>query len=390
MALAWLRDGTERLRVMGTRLWAVGTTLAAALAVLGIAGAGPLAGLGAQAGVELRLHYWQAALGMVGAEPLTGVGLDRYGAYFREYRSDAAVAALSGEIDVDAAHSVPLNLLAGGGLPLGLAYLAVVLAVGWMLVRGLTRLWGAPLRLLGAFGGAWVAYQVQSLVSFDVPPLAVLGWVTAGAVVVAAGGAAVIDVRLPWWKTSVLRRGSGLLPHAPGLRLLVAGTLVLGGVAAVGALTPLYADVLGRAAAEARDTDPQRAIAAAERATGLAPWRPEYWREVGAAYLRAGLVEQAATALERGVRADPRHLALVLSAAGAAAAMGDEQRAAALYEQAVAIEPRAPDVLLEAAEFLAEAGRPERASDLVRTVLAFDPTNTKGLDLERELADASS
>ncbi len=57
---------------------------------------------------------------------MTGVGLDRYGAYYRSVRPAAAAEAAN---FTDAAHSVPLHLLATGGLLVALPYVALVLTV---------------------------------------------------------------------------------------------------------------------------------------------------------------------------------------------------------------------------------------------------------------------
>lgn len=153
-------------------------------AVLGLASIGPLSILGEQRTLRLRRYYWEAGVAMFLDDPVAGVGPGRYGANYRAFRTEEA-ALNSGEFTVsaDAAHSVPLDMFAQGGLLAGLAYLVVVGLIAGVIISGFRRLEGRDRLLLGAFAGAWAAYQVQSLVSIDVAPLAAAHWLLAGAIV---------------------------------------------------------------------------------------------------------------------------------------------------------------------------------------------------------------
>jgi O-antigen ligase len=117
---------------------------------------------------------------MLGDRPLFGFGLASFEGWFYAYRPVAVAVADGFRRSTDAPHSVPLEMLASGGLLLGLAYLALVGVTGWALIRGLRHRAGVERVLLAGLGGAWLAYQVQSLVSIDVPPIAVLHYALAG------------------------------------------------------------------------------------------------------------------------------------------------------------------------------------------------------------------
>ena len=91
--------------------------------------------------VTYRGDYWRAAARMFIHHPVFGVGLDRYGAYFRQYRDITQVSRRGPSIVADAAHSVPLQIAATGGIFVALAFLALT---GFTLWRGITARLGVP------------------------------------------------------------------------------------------------------------------------------------------------------------------------------------------------------------------------------------------------------
>ena len=190
-----LRSSSRRPLLAG--LGAIAAVGIAVLLVGAVSKAGPAARVFSDVGSEARTYYWGAAAQMFRDNPFLGVGLDQYGNFWRSARSPESVAALGGTQYSDAAHSVPLQMLAQGGLLLGVAYAAFVLVTLIALIRGLLRLRGADRMLLAAVGGGWTAYQVQSAVSIDQVPLVVLHFALAGAVVAAAGASGLRELRLP-------------------------------------------------------------------------------------------------------------------------------------------------------------------------------------------------
>jgi hypothetical protein len=98
------------------------------LLLCGSAGVGPLGALLVQETVKYRLDYWLAGLSMFRANYMTGIGIDSYGDFYREFRN--LEAATSGASRVaNTAHNVFIDLFAGGGVFLGIAFV-ILIAIG--------------------------------------------------------------------------------------------------------------------------------------------------------------------------------------------------------------------------------------------------------------------
>jgi O-antigen ligase len=155
----------------------------AILAVLGALQIGPLAQYVYKRSVSLRGSYWNAAIEMGSSNPLIGVGMDAYGTFYRQYRSENAATVMPGpEVASNAAHSVPLDFLAFGGFPLFILYTALLIIGLVSLVKVLRRKRDYDPVFL-SLAMIWVTYQIQSLISINQLGLAIWGWVTTGALV---------------------------------------------------------------------------------------------------------------------------------------------------------------------------------------------------------------
>jgi hypothetical protein len=113
--------------------------------------------------------------------PLFGVGMDGYGEWYRRSRTLEDTLVNPG-ITADTAHNVFLDIASNGGIPLLLAYLAILVLVVVSIVRVLKRAEGFNPYFAAAAGG-WVAFQVQSFISINQIGLAIWGWILSGLVV---------------------------------------------------------------------------------------------------------------------------------------------------------------------------------------------------------------
>ena len=179
IVLVWIYQRQKKIALGLTAL----SLLGGLTVIAGMLNKGPLTKYFYKVSVTYRGDYWRAAIHMFIHHPLFGVGLDRYGAYFREYR-DATQSLRRGPLTVaDAAHDVPLQLAATGGI---LVLLAFLLFTGFTLWRGIVALRkseGSKQILVAVIFGAWITYQAQSLISIDNIGIAIWGYILSGALV---------------------------------------------------------------------------------------------------------------------------------------------------------------------------------------------------------------
>ncbi len=334
-----LRQGGAVRRV-GSRVWIAGAALATVLLTLDVAGFGPLTFLSGQSTVQSRRLLWQTAWNQFTDSPILGQGLDSYGDHYNLLRPIDETLRRDLTNASDAAHDVILNLFAGGGLLVGLAYLAVLGVVGYALVVGLSEAEGDDLLVLGAFGGAWVAYQAQALVSIDVVPLRLLHAVVSGAVIVAGLPPERRTIPLP-----ALKRVAGKLAVAVPTAVVAVVLVVVGGRMVIA--DAVVAD--GRRKIVANDiVNGARQL---ERGSSLVPWEETYPRLQGIALIQigqSGFAEQGVEALDEALRRNPNDLSASITAARTVVALGRPEEAIAYYALARTTDPKDPDLGAEA------------------------------------------
>jgi len=156
------------------------------LSVLSIAGMlqrGPLIKYFFKSSVQFRGDYWRAAWRMFIHHPFVGVGLDRYGANFRQYRDAVQSMRRGPEIVSTNAHNVPLQLAATGGIFVLVTFLALTIYIGWRGIYLVRKFQGKDQLFVGAIFAAWMAYEIQSVVSIDNLGIAIWGYVLGGVLV---------------------------------------------------------------------------------------------------------------------------------------------------------------------------------------------------------------
>lgn len=177
IVLNLFRGNKEKL---GLILLGIGSALAI-LVALGLFNQGPLAAALAKASLSARRIYWEAAVRMLLDNPLFGVGWDGFGDWFRRSRSADAVKFNPGLIS-DSAHSVPLDIASGGGIPLLALYLSFILLGILAVIKVVKGKRGLSVNYV-ALVAAWVSFQAQSLISINQIGLGVIGWSLTGLVI---------------------------------------------------------------------------------------------------------------------------------------------------------------------------------------------------------------
>jgi O-antigen ligase len=148
------------------------------LVFAGILNSGPLADLLYKSSLQMRGFYWRAAINMMAEKPFFGVGLDGFGNWYRRSRPESAVESYSAVVS-DTAHNIPLDIGSGGGIPLLIIYLLILVLALNAIVKVIKRSQDFD-PIFASIVAAWVAYQAQSLISINQLGLGVWGWSLTG------------------------------------------------------------------------------------------------------------------------------------------------------------------------------------------------------------------
>jgi tetratricopeptide (TPR) repeat protein len=211
-----------------------------------------------------------------------------------------------------------------------------------------------------------LGYQVQSLVSIDVPPVAILHFVFAGAVILLS-------------RPVELRVFGRDRPPSRNDAASTAGAVVIGALALLGAwlvLRPLRADV---AAADARNLQtsgakPALRVEQLRHAVGLAPWEPRYVVALAAAYQAEGQSNDALETGERAARLDPGNTTSAIAAANAAEALGAQPRAEQWYRTAVRHDPHYAGAHDALGRYLGRMNRRQESVRALRRATQLSPS----------------
>ena len=178
VAILWLfMNQRNKLALVLSGIGAVG----GGLVFLGLINAGPLASFLYKGSLAARGFYWRAAVKMVTEHPFLGVGMDGFGDWYQRMRSPEYVASNFFSVS-NTAHNVYLDIASRGGLPLILAYFAILTLVIISSVKVVKRSTGFDVYFV-TLVGAWVAYQAQAFVSINQLGIAIWGWVLPGLII---------------------------------------------------------------------------------------------------------------------------------------------------------------------------------------------------------------
>ncbi len=160
-----------------------GGVVVAVFSILGMLQIGPLQDLLYKSSVSVRGYYWRAGIEMFQQNPLTGVGMDRYGAYFKEFREVGYPLAYGFNITSSNAHNTFIQFFATGGFFLGASYLVLNGFVLWRGIAAIKRFTGNNRLLITGLLAAWIAFHSQSLISIDNIGVSIWGWVLGGSII---------------------------------------------------------------------------------------------------------------------------------------------------------------------------------------------------------------
>ncbi len=157
-----------------------GSILSALVVSMGIFSKGPLAEIIGKASLEARKLYWDSAIQIISSNPLFGVGFDGFGDWYRRGRSEEAALSNASLVSTSA-HNVPLDIGVGGGLPILIVYIGLIILALRKIVQ-IIRSESLSVSYI-SICAAWIAYQAQSLISINQIGLGVLGWALLGVII---------------------------------------------------------------------------------------------------------------------------------------------------------------------------------------------------------------
>jgi hypothetical protein len=108
--------------------------------------------------------------------------MDSYGDWYRRARDAQAMILPGPNVVTNAAHNVPLDLLAYGGYPLFVSFLVLILISLVSVIRIVRRNRNYDWVAVGLVT-AWACYHVQSIISINQIGIAIWGWILNGAVI---------------------------------------------------------------------------------------------------------------------------------------------------------------------------------------------------------------
>jgi len=160
----------------------VASFLLGLIAVFGMLQIGPLSPILYKDSVTVRGYYWRAAWEMFIDNPFTGIGLDRYGAYFKEYREPGYSLTYGFDITSSNAHNVYLQLFSTGGFFVGLSYLALLALIFYAGIQNIKKTNGDTQKFNLLILSTWIGFQSQAMISIDNIGISIWGWILGGCI----------------------------------------------------------------------------------------------------------------------------------------------------------------------------------------------------------------
>ena len=236
LSVAMLWNKSKKFGIAG----AAGALLFFVFGLFGMLNKGLLATYLYKESISLRGDYWRAAFVMIKKHPWFGVGLDRYGANFGENRDLTQILHHGPNVMSNAAHSVPLQLAATGGIFVALTFINLLVLVVTRSIIALKRATPVNRVRIASIFAAWITYEAQSFISIDNIGIAIIGWMLGGVLI----GASMQNAETENTGSAVTQRRIGEVKQKATtarssnyLQPLISGILV---TAMIGLIIPLY------------------------------------------------------------------------------------------------------------------------------------------------------
>jgi O-antigen ligase len=364
----------QRSRTLGWTVAGVGF-VGGLMSIFGILQMGPFSFLFKES-VTYRGDYWRAGLRMFQDHIWFGVGLDKYGAYFREYRDVSQVLRRGPNVGTNAAHNVFIQLGATAGIFVLIAYLVLVGFVFWRGIVGLRQCTGTKQILFATFFGAWLTYLAQAIISIDNIGVAIWGWVLGGAVV----GLSYNQVDPEKIKVAKQPRASRL-----GLGLSSVFTVIAIVFSSLFFTAEYAQHEVGKYVLPTNASEQAAYERIVLKSLRVKPVEPKFRRLAALNFFEARMNEQAVLQLEQAIENDPREFESRDTLAMYYEQIGKPELALPIREYIVTIDPYNVINLLALGRDLKATGDVSGAREIVDKIAAIAPESEELKSAKSEL-----
>jgi O-antigen ligase len=348
-------------------------------AILGMLQIGPLTSMLYKPSVTVRGYYWRAGIEMLKDHPFFGVGLDRYGAYFKEYREASYPLNYGFDITSTNAHNVPIQIFSTGGIFVGLAYMAILLIIFWRGITAIKKNSGNNRLVIASVFSAWLAFQAQSIISIDNIGITVWGWVLGGTV---------IGLSIPDSKSNNQNvYGTSRIKPVSLLQPLVSGTFTLIAIVIISFCYKSESNMYMQRMVFNPSVEANKAplLDYALKTVGSPLVEPTYRLNSATNMIANGFVSDGVKQLEILYKSDPRNLDLLLYLANYEEFKGNIVGAIKFRNEIYKYDPWNSKNLLRIGQNCKKIGDFECMKDSLSKILVFDNVSAESKSAQLEL-----
>ena len=360
-----------RNRIIGLLL-IVFSLILSTLVVLGMLQKGPLQELIYKDSVSIRGYYWRAGINMFQDNFFTGVGLDRYGAYFKEYQDLNYGLKIGFDITSTNAHNIPIQIFATGGIFLGLTYSILMLFIFYTGLNSIRKFQGDHRIFFLALFSAWLTYQAQSIVSIENIGLGVWGWILGGMIIGLSGQSP--DVNL-----EIKTRASKSVSIQPILSFMVLIPAIVIVSKLVSVDNTMYQAQLNY------NPDNPETLVYAEKVLDTQFMDYEYKYSAANMMLRANGVDQGIVALQNLSKKDPRNTYYMLALAQALEYQSRNNESIVIREKITTVDPHNVKNYLQLGRLYKFSGDFYRADQMRQKLISLAPNTEQAKAAQVEL-----
>jgi hypothetical protein len=361
-----------RNRIIGLLL-IVFSFILSTLVVLGMLQKGPLQDLIYKDSVSIRGYYWRAGINMFKDNFFTGVGLDRYGAYFKEYQDLNYGLKIGFDITSTNAHNIPIQIFATGGIFLGLTYSILMIYIFYIGLKSIRKFEGDHRVFFLALFSAWLTYQAQSIVSIENIGLGIWGWILGGMIIGLSGRSSDLNFEIN-------TRANKSVSIQPILSFSVLIPVIVIVSKLVSVDNTMYQAQINY------NPDNPETLVYAEKVLDTQFMDNEYKYSAANMMLRANGVDQGIVALQDLVKNDPRNTYYMLALAQALEYQTRNNESIIVREKITLVDPHNVKNYLQLGRLYKISGDFYRADQMRQKLISFAPNTEQAKAAQVELA----